>query len=103
MTGPANPPTLTYFPIPGRGEISRLLFTLGNVEFVVSHLWIAGLPSVSAVSTPDTCLPACYCGQDKRIPQAEWPALKAATPFGQLPVLEVGGKQFAESNAIGER
>jgi len=43
--------------------------------------------------------------QDERITFAEWgsnPDLKAGTPFGQLPVLEVDGKRIAQSAAIGE-
>jgi hypothetical protein len=28
-------PTLTYFPLPGRGEIARLAFTVGKINFVV--------------------------------------------------------------------
>lgn len=43
--------------------------------------------------------------QDKRLTFDEWRAdadLKAAVPFGQLPVLEVDGKYLAQSAAIGE-
>jgi hypothetical protein len=29
-------PTLTYFPVPGRGEIARLAFTVGKINVVVS-------------------------------------------------------------------
>ena len=29
-------PTVTYFPVPGRGEIARLAFTVGKINFVVS-------------------------------------------------------------------
>lgn len=28
-------PVLTYFNVPGRGEIARLLFTIGKVDFEV--------------------------------------------------------------------
>lgn len=43
----------------------------------------------------------CYL-QDKRITFDEWREgdLKASTPFGQLPVLEVDGKTIAQSAAI---
>jgi hypothetical protein len=44
--------------------------------------------------------------QDKRLTFDEWRAngdLKAAVPFGQLPVLEVDGKYIAQSAAIGEQ
>jgi hypothetical protein len=30
-------PTLIYFGIPARAEVARLLFTLGKLEFEVSH------------------------------------------------------------------
>lgn len=40
--------------------------------------------------------------QDKRVTQEEWAALKPQTPFGQIPVLEVGGRHIAQSAAIGE-
>ncbi len=40
--------------------------------------------------------------QDKRVTPEEWAALKPKTPFGQIPVLEVGGHHVAQSGAIGE-
>lgn len=67
----SSKPTLTYFAIPGKGEVARLAFTLGKVDFV-----------------------------DKRIQFSEWPTLKPTTPFGQLPLLEVDGTTFAQSAAI---
>lgn len=33
----------------------------------------------------------------------EWRDLKATTPFGQIPILEVDGKRIAQSAAIGEQ
>ncbi|KAK0063205.1 glutathione S-transferase 1 [Biomphalaria pfeifferi] len=62
---------LTYFDARGRAELARVLFALAGQEF-----------------------------EDVRIQMQDWPALKATTPFGQLPLLEVDGKVFAESVAI---
>ena len=44
-----------------------------------------------------------YGGQDYedvRVAPDAWPAMKATTPFGQLPYLEVDGKPLAQSAAI---
>ncbi|KAF6039991.1 HPGDS [Bugula neritina] len=54
--------TLSYFNVRGRAEPIRMLFALAEVDYT-----------------------------DKRISHVDWPALKSATPFGQLPVLEVSG------------
>ena len=66
-------PKLSYFDFPGgRGEDCRIALHIAGVEF-----------------------------DDNRIPPPEWPKLKASTPFGKLPVLEIEGKgELAESNAI---
>jgi len=37
---------------------------------------------------------------DVRVDKKDWPALKATTPFGQLPYLEVDGKPLAQSLAL---
>ena len=65
--------TLTYFDFPGsRGEECRLALFLGNVPF-----------------------------EDERIQGADWPARKAATPFGALPVLTIEGHApIAQTNTI---
>merc|ERR1719223_1474527 len=65
---------LTYFDISGRAEVSRLLLTLGGVEF-----------------------------EDVRVSREEWGKLKAegVSPYGQLPFLEVDGKILGQSAAIG--
>ncbi|ESO99542.1 hypothetical protein LOTGIDRAFT_231125 [Lottia gigantea] len=61
-----------YFDLRGRGEIVRLTFLAAGVKF-----------------------------DDVRIARSEWPGdHKAATPFGQLPYLEIDGKKFAQSIGI---
>lgn len=61
---------LTYFNARGRGEIMRLLFAEAKEAY-------------------DDC----------RIEKDQWPALKASTPFGQLPMLEVDGVKLCQSTA----
>jgi len=62
---------LIYFNAIGRGETIRLLFKLAGVEF-----------------------------EDFRIELNQFsPEIKAQTPFGQLPVLEVDGVKLCQSNA----
>jgi len=62
---------ITYFDIAGVAEKVRLAFTLGGVEF-----------------------------EDERIQFAQWQALKATTPYGQLPVMVMDGKTFTQSDAM---
>lgn len=66
-------PKLTYFDAPvSRGEECRLALHLAGVDF-----------------------------EDVRIKPADWPAMKASTPFGGMPLLELPGKPvLAQSNAI---
>jgi len=64
---------LTYFDMhAGRGEPIRLAFAIGGIPF-----------------------------KDDRVSFEEWPARKQTTPFGSVPVLEVDGKELAQSNTIG--
>lgn len=65
--------TLTYFDFSGsRGEDCRLALHLAGVDF-----------------------------EDRRLSRPQWMALKPETPFGNLPLLELEGKQpLAQSNAI---
>jgi glutathione S-transferase len=62
---------LTYFQLPARGELSRLVLTFGKVPF-----------------------------DDARISSAEWGVLKPKTPLGKLPLLEVDGVTYSQSMAI---
>lgn len=66
-------PKLYYFDAPvSRGEECRLALHLANVDF-----------------------------EDVRIQRQDWPAHKARTPFGHVPVLEIEGRApLAEANAI---
>jgi glutathione S-transferase len=62
---------LLYFPLPGRAEVTRLVLTYGGIPFT-----------------------------DQHVTEKDWPDLKGKLPFGQVPVLEVDGKQLAQSAAI---
>jgi glutathione S-transferase len=68
-----NKPRLTYFDFAGsRGEECRIALHLAGVDF-----------------------------DDERIKSADWPAMKAAVPFGALPVFQMPDKPLlAQSNAI---
>lgn len=55
----------------GRGEVARLVMSLGNIPF-----------------------------DDIRIRLADWPAVRDDMPFRALPVLEVDGEVITQSNAI---
>nr|UQQ66584.1 glutathione S-transferase sigma 7 [Conogethes punctiferalis] len=60
-----------YFPLKALGEGIRLLLSYGGQEF-----------------------------EDNRIPSDKWPEYKPSTPFGQMPVLVIDGKQYSQSLAI---
>ncbi|XGW08993.1 hypothetical protein V3C99_011365 [Haemonchus contortus] len=62
---------LTYFNGRGAAEIIRQVFVLAGQDY-----------------------------EDIRLTHEEWPKHKASMPFGQLPVLEVDGKQLPQSVAI---
>ncbi|CAG4942546.1 unnamed protein product [Parnassius apollo] len=60
-----------YFNLKSLGESCRLLLAYGGEEF-----------------------------EDQRVSMEEWAKLKPKTLFGQIPILEIDGKQYAQSNAI---
>lgn len=63
--------TLSYFPIKALAEGPRLLLAYGGEEW-----------------------------EDNRVTKEDWPAFKPKTIFGQMPVLEFDGRQYAQSMAI---
>lgn len=63
--------TLKYFNVKARAEPSRYMFAIAGVNYT-----------------------------DERISSDEWKKLKPTLPLGQLPILEVDGKQIAQSHAI---
>lgn len=66
------PIKLTYFGIQGEAEKVRLAFTLGNIPF-----------------------------EDVVVPFSEWKELKSKTPYGQLPLLQIGEEEpIAQSYAM---
>lgn len=62
---------LTYFDLSGRALPSRLAMIYAGIPF-----------------------------EDVRVQFNEWPALKASTPLGYLPVVEIDGVQHTQSSAI---
>jgi len=63
---------LSYFDITGLGEPIRFLFAYGGQKF-----------------------------EDHRVKFADWAKIKPEMPLGQMPVLEIDGKRFIQSKAIG--
>jgi glutathione S-transferase len=69
---PSGPIKLVYFDYRGgRGEPARIALSIAGIPF-----------------------------EDERIQHSDWPALKPATPFGGLPMLQVGSERISQSNAI---
>lgn len=63
---------LTYFDFDGsRGEVARLVMRIAGIAF-----------------------------EDRRIARSDWPAFRDKTPYQSMPVLEVDGKEIAQSNTI---
>uniref|UniRef100_A0A6P7GHN4 glutathione transferase n=1 Tax=Diabrotica virgifera virgifera TaxID=50390 RepID=A0A6P7GHN4_DIAVI len=60
-----------YFNFTARGEPIRMLLSYGEIPF-----------------------------EDERIAREDWPKIKPTTPLGQLPVLEIDGKQIPHSISI---
>ncbi|CAG5122523.1 unnamed protein product [Candidula unifasciata] len=64
-------PKYIYFHLRSRGELPRLVAAVGGLEY-----------------------------EEERVKFSEWPGLKSKTPYGQLPVLIVDGKWYAQKLAI---
>eukprot|EP01134_Creolimax_fragrantissima_P006571 CFRG6571T1 len=62
---------LTYFNYKGRGEVIRVAFAYGGIEYV-----------------------------DNRLDSADWPTLKPTFPFQQVPILEVNGTVYTQSYSM---
>ncbi|XP_074649216.1 hematopoietic prostaglandin D synthase-like [Tubulanus polymorphus] len=62
---------LLYFNARGRAELARLIFAAADVDY-----------------------------EDFRFEKEEWPAIKPTLHFGQVPILEVDGKQINQTYAI---
>lgn len=62
---------LTYFNGRGRAEIIRLIFAAAGVQY-----------------------------EDIRVDGQTWSTIKPTTPFGQLPMLEIDGVKYCQSNSI---
>ncbi|CAK4731491.1 hypothetical protein LEN26_010267 [Aphanomyces euteiches] len=62
---------LTYFDMPGRGEVIRLALTIGEIPF-----------------------------QDERLSEDAWKEVKPNMPFKQIPVLTVDGQMYCQTHAL---
>ncbi|KAJ8044171.1 Hematopoietic prostaglandin D synthase [Holothuria leucospilota] len=62
---------LIYFDIKARAEVVRYMMELKGIKY-----------------------------EDHRIQKDTWPELKPKTPLGQLPVLEIDGAEYPQSNAL---
>jgi len=74
-------PNLTYFDAPGRGELSRLAFAAGGVEYTETRLPFGG-PEWQAVKGDKDSVPAQL--------------------FGQIPVIKKGDLMLAQSAACAQ-
>ncbi|KOC69922.1 Glutathione S-transferase [Habropoda laboriosa] len=63
---------LTYFNVTGLGEPIRFILHHSGIKF-----------------------------EDKRLTFDDWPQYKSQMPLGQVPILEIDGKQYHQSKAIG--
>ncbi|KAK3739046.1 hypothetical protein RRG08_025135 [Elysia crispata] len=62
---------ITYFDLRARAELARLVMVAAKKDF-----------------------------EDVRVQFPDWPKLKADSLYGTLPVLDIGGKQYFQGNAI---
>lgn len=81
---------LIYFNLRGRAELSRLILHHQGVQFEDYRFqpseWPTYKPSNSSIQFEKSII--------------TYKEMCAATPFGQVPVLEVDGKPLAQSNTI---
>jgi len=68
---PEHSTKLYYFPMRGRAETARLLLVYTGTKY-----------------------------DDIKISVEQWPAMKEKMPMGQMPVLDIDGKQLCQSTAI---
>jgi len=64
-------PELIYFDATGRAEPIRMLLFFADIDY-----------------------------EDTRFPGSEWPAIKATTPLGVVPVMKIDGKQYCQSQSL---
>jgi len=68
---PEHSTKLYYFPMRGRAETARLLLVYSGTKY-----------------------------DDIKISVEQWPAMKEKMPMGQMPILDIDGKQLCQSTAI---
>jgi len=81
--------------------MSEILNTIANSLGMVHKYKLVYFDARGAAEPVRWCF--AYGGtnyEDVRVKRADWPAMKASTPFGQLPYLEIDGKPLPQSMAL---